>query len=247
MSRSFDILHRETLRAVDPVPPVARTKRTVATARSRDRAAVVEDEIMKLVQRVFILPGRDQAPGAVAFCAVDKGAGCTWVCARASEVLAAQVPGRVCVVDANLRSPALHEHFHIEKGAGFSDAMKSAAPVGKFVRPSWNSRLWLMTVGAAGSEPNGTLNPARLGARFAELRAEFDYLLIDTPAIGFHSDALLLGQLTDGVILVVSWNSTRRKSARIAKENLEAAKVPVLGAVLNKRTYPIPEALYRRL
>jgi Mrp family chromosome partitioning ATPase len=202
---------------------------------------------MKLVQQVFILPGSGQAPGAIAFCAVDKGAGCSWVCARASELLAEQVPGRVCVVDANLRSPFLHEHFRIGKGAGFSDAMKSAAPIREFVRPSWNSHLWFMSAGAVGSEPNGVLNSARLHARFAELRAEFDYVLVDTAPMSSHADALLLGQLTDGVVLVVGSDLTRRETARIAKESFEATKVLVLGAVLNKRAYPMPEALYQRL
>jgi Mrp family chromosome partitioning ATPase len=46
---------------------------------------------------------------------------------------------------------------------------------------------------------------------------------------------------------VVDSHSTRREPARIAKEGFEAARIPVLGAVLNKRTFPIPEPLYRKL
>jgi capsular exopolysaccharide synthesis family protein len=207
----------------------------------------VENEIVKLVQRVFVLPGTTQAPEVVAFCGIQEGAGCTWVCAHASEVLAEQVAGRVCVIDANLRRPSLHEHFRVERGSGFADAMKDSGPVAEFARPTWMSKLWLMTSGAVGSEPNGALNPARLRTRIAELRAEFDYLLLDTPPMSSWSDAALIGQLADGVVLVVDSTSTRREPARIAKESLEAARVPVLGAVLNRRTYPIPEALYRRL
>jgi Mrp family chromosome partitioning ATPase len=45
----------------------------------------------------------------------------------------------------------------------------------------------------------------------------------------------------------VQANSTRRETARKAKESLESAKVKLLGAVLNKRTFPIPEALYRKI
>lgn len=247
MSRNFDVLHREAVRAAEFRPtPVARPRPSAVTA-TRDRYAAAESEILKLVRRVFVLPGTGQVPVVVAFCGIEEGAGCSWVCARASEVLANEVPGRVCLIDANLRSPSLHEHFRMENGAGFSDAMKDAAPVGEFTRPTWISKLWLMTSGMAGSGPNGALNPAMLRTRFAELRAEFNYLLIDAPPMSFPADAALLGQLTDGVILVVGSSSTRRGPARIAKENLEAATVQVLGAVLNRRTYPIPEALYQRL
>jgi Mrp family chromosome partitioning ATPase len=104
-----------------------------------------------------------------------------------------------------------------------------------------------MTAGTVDMGATGALNPARLRARVSELRHEFDHLLIDTPPLGAYTDALLVGQLTDGVILVVGSNLTRREPTRIAKENLEAARVPVLGAVLNRRTFPIPEAFYQRL
>ncbi len=247
MSRNFDIMHRESVRAAEFRPTAVPRPNPNAAAGAREHNADVENEILKLVRRVFILPGAAQAPAVVAFCGIENGTGCSWVCARTSEVLADQNPGRVCVIDANLRSPSLHEHFRMEKGVGFADAMKESGPVGEFARPTWISNLWLMTSGAADIGPNGAFSPARARARFEELRAEFDYLLIDAPPMSFPADAALVGQLTDGVVLVVGSSSTRREPARIGKESLEAAGVPVLGAVLNRRTYPIPEALYQRL
>ncbi len=247
MSRNFDVLYQEATQAAAVRPTAVPHPPRKAAAGARDLRAGAENEILKLVRQVFILPAAAQAPEVVAFCGIEKGAGCSWVCARAAEVLADQVPGRVCVIDANLRSPSLHEHFRVENGPGFSDAMKESRPVGDFLRPTWISKLWLMTSGALGSGPDGALNPARLRTRFEELRGEFDYLLIDAPPMSSPADAALLGQLTDGVVLVVGSSSTRREPARIAKESPEAARVPVLGAVLNRRTYPIPEALYQML
>ena len=205
------------------------------------------DEIARLVQRVFIFPETPSQARAVVFCGVDEGAGCSSVCARAGEMLAERVPGTVCVIDANLRSPSLHEYFSVELGTGFADFVRDPAPAGEFTRATSSKHLHVMTAGAVGKDSNGALNPARLRARLSELRAEFDYLLIDTPPANSYPDAILLGQLADGVILIVGSNSTRRESARTTKESLAAAKVPILGAVLNMRTYPIPEALYQRL
>jgi len=56
-----------------------------------------------------------------------------------------------------------------------------------------------------------------------------------------------LGQLADGVVLIVSANSTREEAGRKAKESLEMAGSRLLGAVLNNRTYPIPQPIYDRL
>jgi Mrp family chromosome partitioning ATPase len=91
------------------------------------------------------------------------------------------------------------------------------------------------------------LNSDSLKARFEELRTEFDYLLVDAPSLGRYADATALGRLTDGLVLVLEANSTRKETALNVTDNLRAAQIPILGAVLNKRTFPIPESIYRRL
>jgi len=80
-----------------------------------------------------------------------------------------------------------------------------------------------------------------------ELRTAFDYVLIDAPPVSPYTDASLLGQLADGVVLVLEANSTRRETAREAKQSLEAANSRVLAAVLNKRTFPLPDFIYHNL
>jgi Mrp family chromosome partitioning ATPase len=247
MSRNFDIFQKLESEGDVPRPPVSHNEQVEERSSDRNLRDVIDDEVLKLVQRVFILPGAAQAPGAVAFTGVNKAAGCSWVCAHASEVLAEQITGNVCVVDANLRSPSLHDYFKFGNGSGFADAVKSTKPIHEYARRASGSHLWLITAGTVGREPNGSLNPARLRSRFTELRDEFDYVLIDTPAIHLFGDAILLGQMTDGIILVVGSNTTRRESARLAKQSIEAAHVPLLGAVLNRRTFPIPEIIYRKL
>jgi Mrp family chromosome partitioning ATPase len=83
--------------------------------------------------------------------------------------------------------------------------------------------------------------------RVAELRKEFDYVLIDSPPLNTYSDGVAVGQLADGLVLVLEANSTRREAAVKIAENLRSAQIRILGAVLNKRTFPIPEFLYHLL
>jgi len=247
VSRNLDLLNAAATRAQKPGPESVPHPGVGANQQRRNQRAAVEDEITKLVQRLFLLADAAHAPSFVAFCGAEQGAGCSWVCARTAEVLAEQTPGTICLIDANLRSPSLHEHFHVERGAGFADALRDSRPVRELTRRTWHANLSLLTAGTVGEESNGALHPDRLRALFSELRREFNHVLMDTPPVGSHADATLLGQLTDGVVLVIGSNSTRRETARAAKESLEAAKVPMLGAVLNRRTFPIPQALYERL
>jgi len=248
MSRNFDLLQRDIAGPKPPPSPPRPVPQETRSRNPRERHLLADDEVMKLVQQVFIIPGSAQAPGAVAFCGVYSGDGCSWVCAHAAEMLAEHGDGSVCIVDANLRTPSLHDYFRFENGKGFADGVKEEGrPMREFARRASGRHLWLITAGTVGREPNGSFNPVRLRARITELRSEFDHVLIDTPPVHSYGDAILLSQLTDGVVLVVGSNSTRREPARIAKESFEAAKIPILGAVLNKRTFPIPEALYRKL
>ncbi len=206
----------------------------------------VREEVLKLIQRTF-LNGVPGAPRRVVFSAVDHGNGCSWVCARAAEALAAHVEGSVCVVEANARTPSLHRYFGVSPGSGFLDAMLQQGPVHDFARPIRGSNLWLMCGRALPSEGAGILSSEHLKVRFAELCAEFSYVLIDAPPVNESAESVLFGRMADGVVLVLEAHVTHREAARSAKENLEAANVRLLGAVLNKRTFPIPRALYKRV
>ncbi|MGH9737992.1 MAG: CpsD/CapB family tyrosine-protein kinase [Candidatus Acidiferrales bacterium] len=247
MGQRFEVLGEAAARIPPISQPVVQADRSNGSSAMRAAGGAADNEISRLIQQLFLPSPAGEHNRLVVFGGIDRGAGCSWVCARAAEMLAMQISGRVCLIDANLQSPSLHTYFQAEVSPGFADAISQPQPVEQFLRSTWTNHLWLMTSGAAGPETIGKLRPERVQKRFAELREEFDYLLVDVPAITATGDGILLSQFSDGIVLVIASNSTRRESARMAKQSLEDSKVPILGAVLNKRTYPIPEAVYRRL
>lgn len=95
-------------------------------------------------------------------------------------------------------------------------------------------------------QSNG-FSTAWLRSRLAELRLEFDYLVIQAPSVGATNQAAMMARLCDGLVLIVEANSTRRASAIKVKEMLDAAHVRLLGTVLSERTFPIPQAIYQRV
>ncbi|MCU1303532.1 MAG: capsular exopolysaccharide family [Candidatus Sulfotelmatobacter sp.] len=204
------------------------------------------EEFTKLVQRLFIMPG-NEAPRSVVFTATDRGNGCSWVCAHAAEVLASQVSGSVCLVDANLRRPGLHSQFSVENHYGLSDALMKPDPVRTFARNLGRPNLWMVSCGSGSEDAQNLLTSDRMRLRMSELRAEFDYVLLDAAALSDANDAVLLGCGADGVVLVLKANTSRRESARKAMHDIQAAKARVLGAVLNHRTFPIPQSIYDKL
>lgn len=91
------------------------------------------------------------------------------------------------------------------------------------------------------------VNSDRLRDRLGELREEFDYLLVSAPPLSAFADGMVLGRMLDGVVLVLEADTTRREAAVRVTEGLRNSRIPVLGAVLNNRTFPIPAAVYKRL
>lgn len=206
----------------------------------------VRDEITKLVQTLFLFP-EAKRPRRVVLAGTESGSGCTWVCAHAAEVLASQIRASVCVVDCNLRSPRLHQQFGLGNHHGLSDALHSSDPVRQYACQLSRTNLWLLSCGSTPENWQTLLASDRMRQRLTELCGAFDYVLIDAPPLGSCNDALVLGGLSDGVVLVLKANSSRRETARQALQELQAANIPVFGAVLNQRTFPIPDRIYRRL
>ena len=81
----------------------------------------------------------------------------------------------------------------------------------------------------------------------SELKADFDFILIDCPP--FFGDRLAprFCASADGVIVVIEAEKTRKSAAKTMVTELRAAGSEILGAVLNKRHYPIPDWIYDRL
>jgi Mrp family chromosome partitioning ATPase len=79
------------------------------------------------------------------------------------------------------------------------------------------------------------------------LRVSFDNILIDCGSVAESTDAAMLGASVDGVVIVVDAGESRRDEIINAQRMIEAAGGKFLGFVLNKRRYPVPEWLYRRL
>lgn len=251
MSRTFEAISRleSDNQTPTPVPtPLTKVVSKPATGQNGKKSVRLGDEeVLKLVQRVFRSSQAD-APHAVVFSGVDHGDGGTWITANAGLTLAAQTTASICLVDANLRTPSLHGFFEIENRFGLVEATTQAGPVRDFAQRLAGSNLWVLTCGSIANHKSvGALNAEGLRARIAELRSEFDYVLVDTPPANLYADAVTVARHTDGIILVLQSNSTRREAALKAKESFENAHVRLLGAVLNKRTYPIPQNLYSRL
>ena len=178
------------------------------------------------------------------FCGIDEAEGTSVLCAQLGRILASQVASQICLVDANVRSPALHRLLKVERS---DDQTSPQATAQVQLLQQIASNLWLISGHLAATSGGVTASLDQVRLQIKDLPPEFAYVVISAPPVGMYNDAVLLGQRADGVVLVLEANSTRRVAARKAKQALEAANVRVLGTVLNNRIFPIPQKIYRLL
>jgi Mrp family chromosome partitioning ATPase len=250
MSRNFELLHeagrvQDMLRQRLEVTPSSPTL-VVTGSPALHIDGPARDEILKVVQTLFLGNGPRRARQVV-FVGAEPGCGTSWMCAHVGEILAAQGVGSVCIVDCNITSPALHEQFHVQNHFGLGDALLGTEPIRQYVQQLSRPNLWLLSGGSRSPQSQGLLTQETMRRRMLELRGEFDHVLLDAAALGAHNQAAILGSWCDGVALVVKANSTNRKEARQALKDIQAANALVLGAILNQRTFPIPETIYNWL
>ncbi len=107
-----------------------------------------------------------------------------------------------------------------------------------FARQIPGRNLWVITAGTS-LDVSLPACSERLNSQILTLRTVFDYVLVDVEPVTISKNAMLLGQLVEGVVLVIESHSATRESARHTKEILKAANVRILGAVLSKWTSPV--------
>ena len=223
----------------------AKKARVRSAYRDSRREAIAREEELKLVQRVFL--AEESSPRMVLFSGFEGDTGCASLSIRAGEILASQAEGSVCLVDMGFRVPSLHEYCGVSNDRGLAEAIADSNPIQEFAKQLSPANLWVIPGGQGASQMNFAKVADRLRARMEELRNTFRFVVVHSGSLWLNADAMLISKWTDGVVLILEANSTRRDTARRIKESLAAANARVLGVVLNNRAYPIPETLYSRL
>jgi len=195
------------------------------------------EEALRLVQQLFLYPA--EAPRVVVFAGINHRHGCSHVSAEVAKTLAKNTLQSVCLVEANFRSPSLSRFFGVTGNRGFSDAILREGSVKSFAKLVSEANLWLLSSGAPIEDVETIIASDHLRHRMSELRDEFDFVLIDAPPVTRYPDASILGQISDGLVLILDAESTRRETTEAVAGNLRSVNVPILAAILNSHTSPL--------
>lgn len=184
----------------------------------------------KGVRSMLITSGRDRE-------------GKSTVAVGLAAAMARQANANVLLVDANFRRPALAGLFGLSAEPGLREFL-TGTPGEQVIQKTDEPRLSLLTAGGAGTIAELLSSiPERLRA----LCEGFDYVVFDGDSTLTSSEAALLAQYVDGVVLVAECEQTKWEILSLCKDKLARLGGKVLGVVLNKRQFYIPGALYGKV
>ncbi|MCV7073483.1 polysaccharide biosynthesis tyrosine autokinase [Mycolicibacterium rufum] len=144
----------------------------------------------------------------------------------------AEADHNVVLVDGDMRRPMLHRYLDLVGAVGFSTVLSGAASLPETLQKTRFSGLTVLTSGAIPPNPSELLGSKSAKKVLAELRAQFDYVVIDTTPLLAVTDAAILAANSDGVLLIARFGETKRDQLAHAVSSLRDVGARLLGAVL---------------
>ena len=172
-------------------------------------------------------------PKTILVSSAIPGEGKTHMAANLGIVLA-ESGARVTLVDADFRKPRLADVMGIEGAAGLSDVLVGRAELADVLQPWGFHQLWVLPAGQRPPNPSELLGSRAMEHLVADLKAETDYLIIDSPPILPVTDAAVVSPLTSGTLLVASLGHTRKSDLEQAISQLNAVGDYPLGVIANR-------------
>jgi succinoglycan biosynthesis transport protein ExoP len=148
-------------------------------------------------------------------------------------VVLGQLGKRVVLVDADLHKPRLHETLRISNRVGLVSILAENIAPTEAIQKTAIPGVFVVTAGPNSPNPSGLLSSDAMKKFLEFVSMNFDYVVIDTPPVSPIADALLLGNLTDGVILTVKGGKTPREQIIRVRDKLLRSNVKILGVLIN--------------
>lgn len=150
-------------------------------------------------------------------------------------VVMAQAGKRVLLVDCDLRKPTVHRTFFLENRIGLTNLLINQATIEDAVQETMQPGLSVVTSGAMPPNPAELLGSRRMRDLLANFGEHYDMVLVDSAPLLAVTDASLLANFVDGVLLVLRSGKVSRDDAKKAKAMLNHVGANLVGVVLNNK------------
>jgi len=158
---------------------------------------------------------------------------------------------KVLLIDCDLRRPKLARLLQMNAKTGLSDLLINPKNKAEAIIRTKVENLDVILSGKIPPNPSELLGSTQMKQLLEEMKENYDYIFLDSPPVNMVTDAVVLAPESDGVLFLVRANQSERGAVIRAVEQLEYAKIKILGFVLNgtdveRSRYGYKKYRYRR-
>ncbi len=147
---------------------------------------------------------------------------------------AARSSQRVLLLDLDLRHPSIHRDLDLRPEVGFVELMAGEATLDDVILHDDETGIDLLPVKKQTANPTDILGSQKMRTLLSELRATYDFVVIDSAPLLGVTDSKIASLLADKVLFVAQWEKTNVDTARNGLQHLLEVKAPIAGAVLTQ-------------
>jgi capsular exopolysaccharide synthesis family protein len=155
-------------------------------------------------------------------------------------VTMAEAGGRVLLVDTDMRRPRLHRSFSVPNQTGVSSVIVGKSSLEDAIKRTDVPNLDVLPCGPVPPNPSELIHTERFAAVLADCAKLYDRVILDSPPTSAVTDPAVLGNLADGVVLIVKAGETTRDAAVHARRQLGSAKARMIGVIVNAIDFSNP-------
>ena len=189
----------------------------------------------QLMMRLFSDADTQGGRGGVALAVIspNSGDGKTYTATNLAVTLA-QLGGRTLLVDADMRSPRVHEVFQLGNQAGLSSILSGRADKQVIQQVAAIPSLFVLPVGTTPPNPQELVERPAFGMLLRELVSKFDHVVVDTPAAVHGADAAVIAAKCGAALVIARKDVSRSAALRELVASLAGAPVKMAGVVFNE-------------
>jgi len=225
---SHDVRRRLGLGVLGTVPEFGKLGEHIMDESSKSPVAEAYRSIRTNIQFANI----DGDRRLIAFTSPGKQEGKTTTAANMAMAMVG-LGKKVLFVDCDLRKPRGHSFFGISNAMGMTDLLLSHSDYRSYIKNVPGSDIDIITAGRIPPNPSEILSSKSMKNLVEKMRADYDYVIFDTPPVGIVTDALVMSSLIDGMIVVIHAGKSDIDTALRVKDMLESVRANVIGVVLN--------------
>lgn len=198
-----------------------------------DRPKSLAAEAYRTIRTGILLSQAGHPPRTILVTSAQSSEGKTTTASNLAATLAS-TGGNVLLIDADLRRPAVHKYFGLERGLlGVVEVLTGQVSLDDAIVPEVVTRVSILPSGRIPPNPAELLGSPEMQQLIKHLSERYDYVIVDCPPVLPVTDTVILSRYVDGVVLVVKAGVTPRRVVTDAKNRLRHVGAHLLGTVLN--------------